>query len=107
MLVGKLQKAMWEHVGLLRDEESLRAGQTELVSCQEDIERFTQEARSSRRLYEARSLCMVADSILKSGLARTESRGAHYRSDFPRRDDQHFRKHSIFGREQHVVFEEW
>jgi succinate dehydrogenase/fumarate reductase flavoprotein subunit len=49
----------------------------------------------------------VARAILVSALARTESRGAHFRNDFPRRDDQNFRKHSVFSREGQVVFEEW
>ena len=57
------------------------------------------EGKSSRRLWEARSLSRVADAILKSALARTESRGAHYRSDYPQHDDANFRKHSILGRE--------
>jgi succinate dehydrogenase/fumarate reductase flavoprotein subunit len=49
----------------------------------------------------------VAHAILYSALARTESRGAHYRNDFPRRDDEHFMKHSILGRGEQVVFEKW
>jgi succinate dehydrogenase/fumarate reductase flavoprotein subunit len=36
----------------------------------------------------------VAHAILASALARTESRGAHFRNDFPRRDDANFLKHS-------------
>jgi succinate dehydrogenase/fumarate reductase flavoprotein subunit len=69
--------------------------------------RLAGEGKSSRRLGEARSLCMVANAILQSALARTESRGAHYRSDYPRRDDENFGRHSIFGREQQVIFEMW
>lgn len=106
-LVERLQRAMWEHAGLLRDEDSLRAAQAELAGCRASVARMTQEGEGGRRLNEAKSLCIVAESILKSGLARTESRGAHYRSDFPQRDDERFRKHSIFGREERVVFEEW
>jgi succinate dehydrogenase/fumarate reductase flavoprotein subunit len=49
----------------------------------------------------------VAYAILHSALARTESRGAHYRNDYPQRDDERFQKHSILGREERVVFEEW
>ena len=37
----------------------------------------------------------VAHAILHSALARTESRGAHFRNDYPHRDDANFQKHSI------------
>jgi L-aspartate oxidase len=47
-----------------------------------------------RREYEARSLVRVARAIVTSALAREESRGAHYRNDFPQRDDLRFGTHS-------------
>lgn len=40
-----------------------------------------------RLAHEARSMVMVAEMRLRSALFRTESRGHHYREDFPRRDD--------------------
>jgi succinate dehydrogenase/fumarate reductase flavoprotein subunit len=46
---------------------------------------------------------------LQSGLARTESRGAHFRNDFPQRDDMQFQKHSVLSRNgsSPVLFETW
>ena len=49
----------------------------------------------------------VAHAILISALARTESRGAHFRSDHPRHDDANFRKHSVLAPDGKVHFEEW
>jgi succinate dehydrogenase / fumarate reductase flavoprotein subunit len=43
---------------------------------------------------ELGSLVELAETVVASALAREESRGAHYRSDFPRRDDTHWRKHT-------------
>ena len=51
-------------------------------------------AQWTRREYEARSLARVARAIVVCALAREESRGAHYRNDFPQRDDARFGTHS-------------
>jgi len=65
------------------------------------------EGKASRRLREAQALSTVARAILQSALARTESRGAHFRNDFPTRDDAQFRKHSVYRQGEAVKFEEW
>jgi succinate dehydrogenase / fumarate reductase flavoprotein subunit len=42
---------------------------------------------------EVSNMITVAEAIAKSAIAREESRGAHYREDFPRRDDRNWLKH--------------
>ena len=42
--------------------------------------------------------------IVQSALAREESRGAHYRNDFPKRDDANFGKHSLVSKGRDVTF---
>ncbi|TLY29457.1 MAG: FAD-binding protein [Nitrospirae bacterium] len=44
---------------------------------------------------ELQALLEVAEAIVAAALAREESRGAHYRSDFPRRDDANWLKHTL------------
>ncbi len=46
-------------------------------------------------LLETENLALVAEALVLSALAREESRGAHFRADFPRRDDENFLKHSL------------
>jgi L-aspartate oxidase len=89
--IEQLQQQMWKHAGLLRDAELLRSIDLAAAS------RYAEAVPSGewkRRDYEARSLARVARAIVVSALAREESRGAHYRNDFPQRDDAHFATHS-------------
>jgi len=106
-IVSSLQNAMWAYAGLLRDESSLRRGLDAQSQCEAALAQFAQQGKSSRRLAEAQAMSRVAHAILHSALARTESRGAHYRNDFPHRDDANFCKHSVFGGDGPVVFHSW
>jgi L-aspartate oxidase len=106
-IVTSLQNAMWAYAGLLRDESSLRRGLDAQSQCEAVLAQFAQQGKSSRRLAEAQAMSRVAHAILHSALARTESRGAHYRNDFPHRDDANFCKHSVFGGDGPVVFQSW
>ena len=99
---------MWAHAGLLREESSLRQGLAAQAACEAGLaEHRRNAAAASRRLAEAQAMSRVAHAILVSALARTESRGAHFRNDFPKRDDANFRKHSVLGRDGKVRFEAW
>jgi L-aspartate oxidase len=84
----ELQRRMWHDAGLLRDAEGLG-------TMQRDLERLRVAPAAERKWLEFANLHAVAELIVLSALAREESRGAHYRNDFPRRDDVHFGKHSL------------
>ena len=75
--------------------------------CDAALAEIAKQGKTSRRLAEAQALSRVAHAILHSALARTESRGAHFRNDFPNRDDQNFQRHSVLTRDARVLFEEW
>jgi L-aspartate oxidase len=106
-LITALEASMWAHAGLLREEASLRQGLAHQQVCQSALDEIAAQHRAGRRLSEAQSLCFVARAILVCALARTESRGAHFRNDFPRRDDANFLKHSVIDREGQARFEAW
>jgi L-aspartate oxidase len=106
-LIAALQAGMWASAGLLRDEASLRRGLAAQAACEAGLAGIAASGRVSRRLSEAQAMSRVAHTILVSALARTESRGAHFRNDYPRRDDANFCKHSSVGSDRIVRFESW
>ncbi|MBN9617934.1 MAG: L-aspartate oxidase [Acidobacteriales bacterium 59-55] len=79
--IAELRSLMWKYAGLLRDAEGLRQAQRGL-----DALAVTMPRGIFRRALEARNLHVVAGLIVTSALGREESRGAHYRNDFPERN---------------------
>lgn len=105
--ITQLRAAMGHFAGLLREEAALRQGIALQREWLTSIEKRAGRARLTRRLFEAQALGRVAGAILHSALARTESRGAHCRSDYPKRNDAAFLKHSAYRVGQAVGFEAW
>jgi L-aspartate oxidase len=89
-LTHGIQDLMWKNVGIVREGKTLRRALTQLDEWSEKL-----PAPKSRAACEARNLYTVARLITRSALAREESRGAHYRLDFPEHNDAKFLKHSI------------
>jgi L-aspartate oxidase len=95
----KLRALMWLHAGLLRDGAGLQTAADQLTAIEPKLPTGT-----CREAVELRNLHAIASLIVRSALAREESRGAHYRNDFSMRDDLRFRKHSVVAGGNAVVF---
>jgi succinate dehydrogenase/fumarate reductase flavoprotein subunit len=106
-LIAELQAAMWSYAGLLRGNFPLLEGFASQQEFTDGLKKLLDHGKASRRLAEAQAMSRVANAILHSALARTESRGAHFRNDFPKRDDENFSKHSALRSDGKVTFEEW
>ncbi|WP_308219597.1 L-aspartate oxidase [Halorientalis litorea] len=86
----ELQDIMWEHAGLLRDEESLTAGLDALQRVREkadDLDVGPLTSRSFEYAVDIGFMLTTAEAILQGARERTESRGAHYRTDHPDTDE--------------------
>jgi len=91
--IANLRALMWKHAGLLRGAEGLNRAKLALEEMAFEIPRG-----HTRRAIEARNLHQAAMLMVEAAIARQESLGAHYRNDYPQRDDKNFRKHSILER---------
>jgi L-aspartate oxidase len=89
-LIGQIQDIMWRDAGIVRS----RIGMQEAIKVLEGLSPRVAHPRT-RRAYEAANLHLAGLLVARSALAREESRGAHYRSDFPGHDDKKFLKHSV------------
>ncbi|HZG87573.1 L-aspartate oxidase [Paenibacillus sp.] len=91
----KLQKLMLRYAGLVRNEKGLKKGLEELRR-QSPV--FYAKL-SGREQYEFANLLTVGLLTMLAALRREESRGAHYREDFPERDDIVWKKHIVHHRD--------
>jgi L-aspartate oxidase len=79
--IAELRGLMWKFAGLLRDANGLAQAKRGLDALAASMPKGL-----FRRAVEARNLHVVAELIVASALGREESRGAHYRNDFPVHD---------------------
>jgi len=91
---------MWQDVGLFRDRDGLSRALDVFDAAWRDLDG---RLRDGPPLHEAdwrtASIVTVGRLIAKAALRREESRGGHYRSDFPDRDDVHWKKRVAEKRE--------
>lgn len=79
-LKSELQNLMWDYVGIVRSENSLRAANEKLQAIKSKFPPDT--TCTSKEEYELQNMITVAQLIINSAIKRKESRGAHFRSDY-------------------------
>ncbi|HEY3364197.1 MAG TPA: L-aspartate oxidase [Symbiobacteriaceae bacterium] len=87
-LWAEIQQLMWDKVGIVREADALQAAIARLSAIVESMS----GALLTREGFQVANLASVALLVAKAALERQESRGGHYRSDFPERDDA-WRRH--------------
>lgn len=95
----ELKKLMWENVGILRMGEKLKRVLKILEGWVREIDGFIPD----KELLELKNMTLISYLMTKSALLRKESRGAHFRIDFPTMKDE-YRKHIIIEKDKEVIY---
>lgn len=103
----ELGKTMGEHVGIYRTGERLRQGVADICTLRERFRTIrlfdtgTVFNTNLMQILELKNMLDLALCVAKAALEREESRGSHYREDFPQRDDAVWHKHSLCSLDEH------
>jgi L-aspartate oxidase len=91
--VREVQDLMWRHVGLFRDREGLTRALSVLDPAWRELDaRISAGEPLDAAVWRTASIVTVGRLVARAALRREESRGGHYRSDFPQRDDIHWKR---------------
>lgn len=101
----RMGEITWEKMGIFRDEKSLISAYEELSELLQRWEKIPVVDKSKVfntnliELMELRNMLEIARAVAYAALHRRESRGGHYREDYPERDDENFLKHTLIKQE--------
>jgi succinate dehydrogenase / fumarate reductase, flavoprotein subunit len=95
MFRNEIQEIMNHNAGIIREETRLQNGLKRILELKKEfyskdniLKEFKIENEEVVLTLEVKSSLVVSEAIIRSALIRQESRGAHYRSDFPQLDDE-------------------
>lgn len=100
-LRADLRHTMWVDAGIIRSDARLQRAADHLITLSAEIERRFTEDGVSLEAVEARNLASTALLVVKAALLRKESRGLHYNTDYPYRDNERFLRDTIVKRGTH------
>ena len=99
---------MWKYVAIVRDEEGLKQAQKELDAVEEksldmNVQDYKEYNNNLVSALEVISMIKLAKLIVQSALLRKESRGSHYRIDYPDKNDAEYLKSFVLNKNGEVT----
>lgn len=93
-MIRKLKSLMWDKAGIIREKNEIQEA-LEVIRGPWDIA-CTASPADLIRLSEFRNMRLVAEMVCKAALKRTETRGSHFRADYPEEDNGQWLKNIVF-----------
>jgi len=88
-----LKHTMWHKVGVIRNGKNLEDARREITALRERLKAVSpSDYRQLSQAIKLGNMLTVAEMVCRAALARTESRGAHYRTDYPEQSDTQWLK---------------
>ncbi len=101
LLKSELQEEMRAGVGVFREETAMKKALDKIGELKERAKNIGIDDKSKTfntdivEAFEFSNILLIAEVITRGAILRKESRGAHYRTDFPERDDSNWLKHTL------------
>jgi succinate dehydrogenase/fumarate reductase flavoprotein subunit len=96
-----LKDVMWRKAGIIRDEDGLKAALERLkviAACLRKV--HVKDYSELRRYLELENMLLLSEMVCRAALLRTESRGAHYRTDYPEEDNDNWLKNILVRKQR-------
>ena len=92
---------MYNYVGAVRSGVGLNRALSALQRIRKEKlpETYARNPTQLRDIFELGNMLLTAEIVVQSAIFRTESRGAHYRVDYPQRDDAKWMKNIVVSKE--------
>ncbi len=91
----ELKSAMWDYVGIVRSTVRLHRARRRVQMLQKEVEEYYRRTRITPALLELRNAITTARLIVVSALRRHESRGLHFTTDFPDRNERYWKRETL------------